>query len=242
MYRTCSRPVRCRRANARRPAYRRDAPCTSSNSTMSGSLSEVRRRGAHRGVAVSGPGRAGSPGDPARAAGVAFRACGSSKSVRNRCAARSSTCVDTSANASTSCTTIARSVPSGGRQLVWTLHGNLSGGQRIDDRTICVTRTTRGVTERTRSFATVSVSTSTSSAPRRATTPLPGPIAQRERVAGGDRGREAVSGASGTRGRMASSLSRYVRFVGEVGGTSKRELLAGARCLWMPVRWEDPCR
>src|SRR5207302_801141 len=30
-------------------------------------------------------------------------------------------------------------------------------------------------------------------------------------------------------------------FVGEVGGAHKRELLAGARCLWMPVRWEDPC-
>ncbi|HEV8511223.1 MAG TPA: glycosyltransferase [Gemmatimonadales bacterium] len=36
-------------------------------------------------------------------------------------------------------------------------------------------------------------------------------------------------------------LSRWLRFVGEVGGDRKRELLAGARCLWMPVQWEDPC-
>lgn len=36
-------------------------------------------------------------------------------------------------------------------------------------------------------------------------------------------------------------LSRYVRFVGEVSGERKRELLARARCLWMPVEWDDPC-
>ena len=36
------------------------------------------------------------------------------------------------------------------------------------------------------------------------------------------------------------SLSRWVRFAGEVGGDEKRELLAGARCLWMPVQWEEP--
>ena len=37
------------------------------------------------------------------------------------------------------------------------------------------------------------------------------------------------------------SFSRWVRFVGEIGGTRKRELLAAARCLWMPVQWDDPC-
>lgn len=35
-------------------------------------------------------------------------------------------------------------------------------------------------------------------------------------------------------------LSRWVRFAGEVGGDEKRELLAGARCLWMPVQWDEP--
>src|SRR6266516_2604660 len=42
-------------------------------------------------------------------------------------------------------------------------------------------------------------------------------------------------------GGWRPSFSRWVRFVGEVGGARKRELLAGARCLWMPVQWEDPC-
>jgi glycosyltransferase involved in cell wall biosynthesis len=42
-------------------------------------------------------------------------------------------------------------------------------------------------------------------------------------------------------GGWRPSFSRWVRFVGEVGGAEKRELLAAARCLWMPVQWEDPC-
>ena len=42
-------------------------------------------------------------------------------------------------------------------------------------------------------------------------------------------------------GGWRPSLSRWVKFVGEVGGEKKRELLAGARCLWMPVQWDDPC-
>lgn len=42
-------------------------------------------------------------------------------------------------------------------------------------------------------------------------------------------------------GGWRPSLSRYVRFVGEVDGERKRDLLARARCLWMPVQWEDPC-
>lgn len=42
-------------------------------------------------------------------------------------------------------------------------------------------------------------------------------------------------------GGWRPNFSRWVRFVGEVGGTEKRELLAAARCLWMPVQWDDPC-
>ena len=41
-------------------------------------------------------------------------------------------------------------------------------------------------------------------------------------------------------GGWRPSLSRWVRFAGEVGGDEKRELLAGARCLWMPVQWDEP--
>ena len=42
-------------------------------------------------------------------------------------------------------------------------------------------------------------------------------------------------------GGWRPTLSRWLTFVGEIGGERKRELLAGARCLWMPVQWEDPC-
>jgi glycosyltransferase involved in cell wall biosynthesis len=31
-----------------------------------------------------------------------------------------------------------------------------------------------------------------------------------------------------------------VRYVGEVGGARKAELLAGAQCLWMPALWDEP--
>src|SRR6185503_15209045 len=42
-------------------------------------------------------------------------------------------------------------------------------------------------------------------------------------------------------GGWRPTLPRWLKFVGEVGGEEKRELFAGARCLWMPVQWEDPC-
>ncbi len=59
--------------------------------------------------------------------------------------------------------------------------------------------------------------------------------------------RVAVAAAKAERFRLVlaggwrPSFSRWVRFAGEVGGVKKRELLAGARCLWMPVQWDDPC-
>jgi len=58
--------------------------------------------------------------------------------------------------------------------------------------------------------------------------------------------RWAIEGAkrSGRRlivaGGWRPSLSRRVKFVGAVGGRRKAELLAGARCLWMPARWAEP--
>ena len=42
-------------------------------------------------------------------------------------------------------------------------------------------------------------------------------------------------------GGWRPNFSKWVKFVGEIGGDYKRELLAGARCLWMPVQWDDPC-
>lgn len=59
--------------------------------------------------------------------------------------------------------------------------------------------------------------------------------------------RLAVAAAKAERFRLVVaggwrlSFSRWVKFAGEVGGVRKRELLAGARFLWMPVQWEDPC-
>ncbi|MDH4130891.1 MAG: glycosyltransferase [Gemmatimonadota bacterium] len=41
-------------------------------------------------------------------------------------------------------------------------------------------------------------------------------------------------------GGWRPTLSRQVRFVGEVHGERKAELLAGARLLWMPALWDEP--
>lgn len=56
----------------------------------------------------------------------------------------------------------------------------------------------------------------------------------------------AVEGAKAAQRRLVvaggwrPSLSRLLRFVGEVDGQEKAELLAGARLLWMPAQWDEP--
>lgn len=56
----------------------------------------------------------------------------------------------------------------------------------------------------------------------------------------------AVAGAKRLRRRLLlaggwrPSLSRYVRYLGEVGGVRKAELIAGAGALWMPALWDEP--
>jgi hypothetical protein len=56
----------------------------------------------------------------------------------------------------------------------------------------------------------------------------------------------AIEGAKRTKRRLLlaggwrPSFSPRIRFVGEVHGTKKAELLAGARCLWMPALWDEP--
>ncbi|HEX6106159.1 MAG TPA: glycosyltransferase [Gemmatimonadales bacterium] len=58
--------------------------------------------------------------------------------------------------------------------------------------------------------------------------------------------RWAIEGAKHTRRRLLlaggwrPSLSRWVRYVGKVGGERKAALLAGARVLWMPALWDEP--
>ena len=41
-------------------------------------------------------------------------------------------------------------------------------------------------------------------------------------------------------GGWRPSLSRRVRYVGQVGGERKAQLLAEAECLWMPAQWDEP--
>jgi glycosyltransferase involved in cell wall biosynthesis len=56
----------------------------------------------------------------------------------------------------------------------------------------------------------------------------------------------AIEGAARSRRRLVvaggwrPTLSRRVRFVGEVDGKRKADLLAGARLLWMPAQWDEP--
>lgn len=58
--------------------------------------------------------------------------------------------------------------------------------------------------------------------------------------------RWAIAGAKRTRRRLViaggwrPSFGRWVRYVGSVDGARKRELLAGARCVWMPALWDEP--
>jgi glycosyltransferase involved in cell wall biosynthesis len=55
-------------------------------------------------------------------------------------------------------------------------------------------------------------------------------------IAGARRARRRLVVAGGWR----PSLRPSIRYVGQVGGTRKAELLAGARCLWMPALWDEP--
>ncbi len=58
--------------------------------------------------------------------------------------------------------------------------------------------------------------------------------------------RWALQGAKRSKRRLfvaggwRPSLARHVKYVGEVDGRRKAELLAGARCLWMPALWDEP--
>ncbi len=56
-------------------------------------------------------------------------------------------------------------------------------------------------------------------------------------IEGAKRARRKLVVAGGWR----PSMSRWVKFVGSVDGAVKAEWLAGARCLWMPALWEEPC-
>jgi glycosyltransferase involved in cell wall biosynthesis len=56
----------------------------------------------------------------------------------------------------------------------------------------------------------------------------------------------AIEGAKRTGRRLIlaggwrPTFSPRIKYAGEVDGTKKAELLAGARCLWMPAQWDEP--
>ena len=56
----------------------------------------------------------------------------------------------------------------------------------------------------------------------------------------------AVEGAKRTGQRLVlaggwrPTLSKGIKYVGEVDGKEKAELLGNARCLWMPAQWDEP--
>lgn len=56
----------------------------------------------------------------------------------------------------------------------------------------------------------------------------------------------AVEGAKRTGQRLVlaggwrPTLAKGIKYVGEVDGAKKAELLASARCLWMPAQWDEP--
>ncbi|HZI22989.1 MAG TPA: glycosyltransferase, partial [Gemmatimonadales bacterium] len=132
--------------------------------------------------------------------------------------------------------------PPSGIPVVWTLHGNLSGGRRADERTICVSQ------DHARRHGTdvfVRNGVKLDEYEFRATKDDYDLFLARLHSVKGWQVAIAAAKACRVRLKLAGgwrpSLSRYVSFVGKVGGARKRELLAGARCLWMPVRWDDPC-
>lgn len=125
---------------------------------------------------------------------------------------------------------------------VWTLHGNMGGGRRADARTICVSQ------DHARRHGTEAFVRNGVRLDEYEFRAVKGDydlfLARLHSVKGWQ---VAVAAAKRCRVRLVlaggwrPSLSRFVKFVGKVGGVRKRDLLAGARCLWMPVRWEDPC-
>ena len=125
---------------------------------------------------------------------------------------------------------------------VWTLQGNMGAGRQADAHTICVSE------DHARRHGTTAFVHNGVRLDEYRYEPVKGDydlfMARLHSVKGW---RTAVAIARRSKvklvvaGGWRPSFSRYVRFVGEVSGDRKRDLLAEARCLWMPVQWDDPC-
>jgi glycosyltransferase involved in cell wall biosynthesis len=129
-----------------------------------------------------------------------------------------------------------------GLPYVSTLHGNMGPGARVDAHTICVSEN-HARRHGTATFVHNGVRLdeyryeATKGDFDLFLARLHGVKGWRTAVAVARRCRVRLVLAGGWR----PSLSRYVRFVGSVSGERKVDLLARARCLWMPVEWDDPC-
>jgi len=125
---------------------------------------------------------------------------------------------------------------------VWTLQGNMGPGGRADAHTICVSEN-HAQRHGTHSFVHNGVRLEEYRyEPRKGDYDL---FMARLHSVKGWRTAAAIARRCKLKlllaGGWRPSFSRYVRFVGEVSGDRKLDLLAAARCLWMPVAWDDPC-
>jgi glycosyltransferase involved in cell wall biosynthesis len=125
---------------------------------------------------------------------------------------------------------------------VWTLHGNLKPGEVVPPTTICVSA---NHAERHGGTAYVHNGIDPAEFVYRANKSDYDLFLGRLHSVKGYQ--LAIEGARRTRRKLVvaggwrPSLSRWVQFVGSVDGAAKAEWLAGARLLWMPAQWDEPC-
>jgi glycosyltransferase involved in cell wall biosynthesis len=125
---------------------------------------------------------------------------------------------------------------------VWTLHGNLGAGKAAPPNAICVS-----ADHASRHDSGAFVHNGVDPAEfifRAKKSDYDLFLGRLHRVKGFQ---WAIEGAKRTRRKLVvaggwrPSLSRWVQFVGSVDGAVKAEWLAGARMLWMPALWDEPC-
>lgn len=125
---------------------------------------------------------------------------------------------------------------------VWRLAGNLRPGRTAPPNTIYVS-SNHAERNGSRSFVLNGVDpTEFAFQPRKASFDLF--LGRLHRVKGY---RWAIEGARRARrklllaGGWRPSFRPGIRYIGMVDGARKRQLLADARCLWMPALWDEPC-
>jgi glycosyltransferase involved in cell wall biosynthesis len=136
---------------------------------------------------------------------------------------------------------LVRQLPSGGMPFLQTLYGNLKEGEAVPPHTVFLSRN-HAARNRSAHFAYAGLD--------------PQEFVFRDRKDDYDffigrlhsaKGYHwAIEGAKRTGRRLVlaggwrPSFTGRIKYVGEVDGKEKAELLAGARCLWMPALWDEP--